>query len=199
LLTSIFKARQYTECAPAEECVSQDEDADLFRKAMRDVRPLRAAERAAPARRAPAPRARFAVAERAAVLAESLAQPGPFIETQAGDELQFRRPGIAATLLRRLRRGEFRVEDELDLHGLTAAQAAAELARFLQQALAHDRRCVRIIHGKGMRSGPRGPVLKQTVNTLLRRADPVLAFSSAQARGGGTGATLVLLGRLSRR
>lgn len=173
-----------------------EDDRKLFRHAVRDVRPLTATARAAAAVRRRAARAKFARAERAAVLAESLAAPGPFIETQAGDELLYRRPGIADSIVRRMKRGEYRVEDELDLHGLRGAEAAAELGRFLQSAVAQGRRCVRIIHGKGMRSGPRGPVLKQTVNTLLRRAGPVLAFTSARPRDGGTGATLVLLGKL---
>jgi DNA-nicking Smr family endonuclease len=68
-----------------------------------------------------------------------------------------------------------------------------QLAQFLQYARSQRLACVRIIHGKGLRSGQRGPVLKQTVNTLLRRADPVLAFASARPAAGGTGATLVLL------
>ncbi|HEY5020231.1 MAG TPA: Smr/MutS family protein, partial [Steroidobacteraceae bacterium] len=99
------------------------------------------------------------------------------------------------TVLRRLRRGSYRVEAELDLHGMTGAEGALQLAHFLQHARARGLQCVRIIHGKGLRSGQRGPVLKNTVNTLLRRADPVLAFASARPAAGGTGATLVLLQR----
>jgi DNA-nicking Smr family endonuclease len=87
------------------------------------------------------------------------------------------------------------VAAELDLHGLTGAQGAAQLAEFLRSAQARGLQCVRIIHGKGLRSGQRGPVLKNTVNTLLRRAGPVLAFTSARPNAGGTGATLVLLRR----
>jgi DNA-nicking Smr family endonuclease len=178
--------------------VSGDEpnDSALFRAAVRDARPLkpsaRVGHKAAPRR---PPKARFARAERSAVLAESLGQPGPFIETQPGDELNYRREGIDPELLRRLRRGDFRVESVIDLHGLTGQAASAALVQFLAGALARGHRCVRVIHGKGMRSGPRGPVLKQTVNTLLRRANPVLAFTSARARDGGSGATLVLLGK----
>lgn len=181
------------ENAPADE-------AELFRQAMRDVRPMRMTRRvdsstAAGARR-PRPRARFARAERAAVLSESLLAPGPLIEAQPGDELLFRRPGVPEAVFRRLRRGSYRVEAELDLHGLTGSESATRLAQFLKEARQHDLRCVRIIHGKGLRSGHRGPVLKSTVNTLLRRADPVLAFASARPAAGGTGATLVLLQRL---
>lgn len=171
------------------------DDLALFRAAVRGARPLRPSAKV-PTRKPQRPaRARFAHADRAAVLAESLTEPGPHIDTQPGDELIFRRAGVSEQTVRKLRRGDYRVEAELDLHGFNAAQASAQLSMFLATALARELRCVRIIHGKGMRSGPRGPVLKHAVNTLLRRADPVLAFASARARDGGTGATLVLLGR----
>jgi DNA-nicking Smr family endonuclease len=168
-------------------------DAELFRRAMRDVRPLAPAARAESRTRRPSPRARFARAERQAVLTESLSAPGPLIDAQPGDELSFRRAGVPETVLRRLRRGGYRIEAELDLHGLSGAEGATRLAQFLQFARGRRLVCVRIIHGKGLRSGQRGPVLKNTVNTLLRRADPVLAFASARPAAGGTGATLVLL------
>jgi DNA-nicking Smr family endonuclease len=179
---------------------NDEDEAELFRRAMQDVRPLKPRQRepAAPAsgrRRSGQARARFARAERAAVLAESLLSPGPFIDAQPGDELLFRRSGVPETVVRRLRRGSYRVEAELDLHGLRALEGAAQLAQFLQRARAERLQCIRIIHGKGLRSGQRGPVLKNTVNTLLRRAEPVLAFSSARPNDGGTGATLVLLRR----
>lgn len=172
---------------------ADDDDPSLFHAAVRDARPLKPHDRAVPARPRRPPRARFARAERAAVLAESLGEPGPFIDTQPLDELRYRRDGIALSVLQKLRRGGYRIEDELDLHGCTAREAPAQLAAFLASAQSRGLRCLRVIHGKGMRSGPRGPVLKQAVNTLLRRTDCVLAFSSARPRDGGTGATLVLL------
>ncbi|HEX4024470.1 MAG TPA: Smr/MutS family protein [Steroidobacteraceae bacterium] len=178
-----------------------DEEAALFRRAVQDVRPLKGAGRAPAVRRLPRPRARFARAERAAVLRESLGlgaagAPGTDLyELQPGDELLFRRAGVPETVLRRLRRGHYRVDSEIDLHGLTVADASARLGAFLREARARDLRCVRVIHGKGLRSGTRGPVLKNTVNALLRRADAVLAFASARPVAGGTGATLVLLAR----
>jgi DNA-nicking Smr family endonuclease len=169
------------------------DDAALFRLAMRGVQPLKARARAAPARRAARPRARFARAERAAVLRESLGAGTDLYEVQPGDELLYRRPGVPEGVVRSLRRGLYRVEAETDLHGLNAVEATAHLAQFLRAARARGLRCVRVIHGKGLRSGNRGPVLKNTVNALLRRADAVLAFASARPADGGTGATLVLL------
>jgi DNA-nicking Smr family endonuclease len=178
-----------------------DDDAELFRRAMQDVQPLKRTRRVPEPRRRPAPRARFARAERAQVLRESLgAEPSApggvgsdLYEVQPGDELLFRRAGVPETILRRLRRGLYRVDDEIDLHGLTVAQASARLTQSLREARQQGLRCIRVIHGKGLRSGTRGPVLKNTVNEQLRRTDAVLAFASARPRAGGTGATLVLL------
>jgi DNA-nicking Smr family endonuclease len=178
-----------------EDDEHEQDDSELFRRAMRDVKPLQRPLRVPPVRRSPRPRAKFARAERAAVLQESLGSGIDLHEVQPGDELLFRRGGVPETVLRGLRRGLYRVEAEIDLHGLTVSQAAAQLAAFLREARAHQLRCVRIIHGKGLRSGARGPVLKNAVNALLRRSDPVLAFASARPVAGGTGATLVLLAR----
>lgn len=175
-----------------------DEETELFRRAMHGVRPLRSARHVDPPRRRPRAQARFARAGRSAILTESMLAPGPLLEVQAGDELLYRRPGVSDGIFRRLRRGGHRAEAELDLHGLTASEAGERLAQFLRFAIEQDLGCVRIIHGKGLRSGSRGPVLKSTVNTLLRRAQEVLAFASARPAAGGTGATLVLLQRSAR-
>jgi DNA-nicking Smr family endonuclease len=165
-----------------------------FREAVGDVKPL-PPRQVAP--RAPRPKARaaFRRADERAVLEESLALgPGEWL-VETGDELLFRRAHLTAKLLERLRRGEFAVEDELDLHGLTALEARAALREFLGEALARRFACVRVVHGKGLRSGPRGPVLKHAVNVWLRKVDAVLAFASAPRRDGGTGAVYVLLAR----
>jgi DNA-nicking Smr family endonuclease len=173
----------------------RDADGRYFREAMRGVRRLGLEPRHTAARPLPRPSARFTRADRIAVLAESLAdlrQPlAPVIES--GEELQFRRPGIQEQVFRKLRGGQYRVERELDLHGLTAPEAEAALCGFLAEALATDLRVLRIVHGKGLRSGNRGPVLKTLVNAYLQRVDAVLAFASAREVDGGSGACLVLL------
>jgi DNA-nicking Smr family endonuclease len=171
----------------------RSEDSDLFREAMRDVKPIAPRARAPVAKRKPPPRARFTAADRALVLVESLQGIGEGDFSDTGDEISFRRPGIQDGVMRKLKRGEYRVEDVCDLHGLRVDEAKAVLREFLADALAHHRRCVRIIHGKGMGSGPRGPVLKTAVNLVLRKTAPVLAFSSARRVDGGTGAINVLL------
>ena len=165
-----------------------------FRDAVGDVTPLppQPAVLAPPRPRA---WAAFRRADERRVLEESL-EIGPgelLIET--GDELVFRRAFISGRLVDRLRRGEFAVEDEIDLHGLTALEARGALRAFLGEALTRRLSCIRIVHGKGLRSGPRGPVLKHAVNVWLRKVDAVVAFASAPRRDGGTGAVYVLLAR----
>jgi DNA-nicking Smr family endonuclease len=173
------------------------EDISLFREAVRDVKPL---ERPAPAAdhpagraRRPRPAARFSRADRLAVLEESLRDDVIDPALASGEELVFHRAGIQASVLRKLRRGDYRVQGEIDLHGLTVAEAKQVLREFLAEALTRQWRCVRIIHGKGLRSGHRGPVLKGMVGTMLRKLGPVLAYVSARQVDGGTGAVYVLL------
>jgi DNA-nicking Smr family endonuclease len=110
-----------------------------------------------------------------------------------GAVLTFQRAGVQTQVVRRLRRGLFPIEAELDLHGLTQTAARDQLARFLTQSRDAGRRCVRIIHGKGYRSGARGPILKIAVDSWLKRHLDVMAFTSARAIDGGTGALYVLL------
>jgi DNA-nicking Smr family endonuclease len=168
-------------------------DADVFRDAMRDVKPLAKRARVPSARRKPPAKARFTAADRAMVLVESLQGPGVDEITDTGDEIAFRRDGVQDNVMRKLKRGEYRVEDVCDLHGLRVDEAKAALREFLAESLARRLRCVRIIHGQGMNSGPRGPVIKTAVNLVLRKTAPVLAFTSARRVDGGTGAINVLL------
>jgi DNA-nicking Smr family endonuclease len=107
--------------------------------------------------------------------------------------LSFQRGGVRIQVMRRLKRGLIPMDDELDLHGLTQSAARDALADFIVHSRDSGHRCVRIIHGKGYRSGARGPVLKTAVNQWLRRHIDVVAFASAKAIDGGTGAVYVLL------
>lgn len=175
-----------------------EDDGRLFREAVQDVKPLsRGAqphgEVAAARRRRPTSLARFSRADRLAVLKESLDGETGDPELAAGDELVYHRAGVQMSLLRKLRRGQYRVQAEIDLHGLTVAEAKGILREFLADALHRQYRCVRIIHGKGLRSGHRGPVLKGAVSSVLRRVGAVVAYVSARQVDGGTGAVYVLL------
>ncbi|PID49488.1 MAG: DNA mismatch repair protein MutS [Proteobacteria bacterium] len=116
-------------------------------------------------------------------------------EIQPGDILSYLRPGVQHRIFNKLRRGEYRLAAELDLHGLNARQARGYLAEFLITVYPLQGECVRIIHGKGNRSDHRGPILKTKVNHWLRQHDRVLAFYSARPVDGGTGAVYVLLKR----
>jgi DNA-nicking Smr family endonuclease len=169
-----------------------DDDLRAFREAMNGVRPMppRTTPVAAPK---PPPEARFPRAEEREVPRESLLPPADPALLDTGEELAFHRPGVSADVLRRLRRGQFAVAAEIDLHGLGRHAAHDALRAFVAEAVGRGHGCVRVVHGKGRGSGPRGPVLKHVVNHWLRRMEDVLAFCSARPVDGGTGAAYVLL------
>lgn len=172
------------------------DERDLFRAHMRDVKRLQDAERRARLDKPkPEPRARFTRLDQQEVLRESLMPPSDEAALSTGDELSFRRPHVPEGVLTKLRRGHFAVDAEIDLHGLTAIEARGALREFIAEASERHMTCVRVIHGKGRRSGPRGPVLKNLVNHWLQRSNDVLAFGSARAVDGGSGAIYVLLRR----
>ena len=116
-------------------------------------------------------------------------------EIETGDELLFVRSGLQANVVRKLRRGQYMLEAELDLHGQRVAEAHALINTFLRHAQKEGKRCVRIIHGKGLGSISKLPILKGKVSAWLRKKDEVLAFCSARPNDGGTGAVYVLLKR----
>ena len=173
-----------------------DEDRKLFRDAAAGVKPLKkgsASIDSDPKRKPkPKPIPKQTHADERAVLAE-LADAIPDGDLEMGDELNWRVPGLQEAVLRKLRRGQYRVEHELDLHGHTAASAKLELAGFLQRAVADGVSCVRIVHGKGRGSKQGRPILKQLVGGWLRHHAGVAAYVSARPTDGGTGAVVVLL------
>lgn len=170
----------------------EDPDLALFRKAVGDAQPLNS-DKVEPFIDKPTPEARFRAADEQAVLAESL-EPGlDDLANNSGERLRFRRDHVPERVLRRLARRHYRVEAEIDLHGLKRHEAKPELSRFLQHCRDQQQSCVRVVHGKGRGSGPAGPVLKGLVNNWLQRSNLVLAFVSTPANDGGTGAVYVLL------
>ena len=179
---------------------TDEDDTELFRAAIGPVKPMRAQQRVEDTRPKPRPRARMAERDEAEAQGEFARLMRTDAPLDGGDVASHRRDHVPGRLLQRLRRGQFAVQDELDLHGATAAQAEAMLRQFLAEAHAYDRGCVRIIHGKGRRHADSGmdggaPVLKNLVDRLLRQRADVLAFHSAPPAQGGTGAMLVLLAR----
>lgn len=171
-----------------------DEDTLLFRQTVGEVRPLtHDLADAAPPRPAPVPQQRLL--DERQVLREMASGLFDGAEIETGEELVYFRPGLPHAVVRKLRRGQYAVEAELDLHGCRVLEARTALSAFLRDAQACGRRCVRIVHGKGHGSHGRQPVLKGKVNHWLRRIDAVLAFCSTRPAHGGTGAVYVLLKR----
>jgi len=158
-----------------------------FRKAVADAVPLRGKARARLSASAPAPVARQRHLDELAALEESLGPLSADDALDTGEELVYLREGLSRQVLRKLRRGHWTIQDALDLHGMTRAEAAAAVSAFLQHCLARGHRCVRIVHGKGT------GVLKAKLRRWLPQRDEVLACCQAPARDGGSGALLVLL------
>lgn len=169
-----------------------DDDRQAFAAATHDVKPVKPSDRVPVRSPRPAARATHSRAAVTEMLRESLDGPGP---DASAEDVAFRRPSVPEAVLRSLKRGRFSIEDECDLHGLTRTEAKAALRDFIVECSERGLGCARIIHGKGTRSGPDGPVLKRLVHRWLARWDEVLAFASAQTRHGGSGAVYVLFRR----
>jgi DNA-nicking Smr family endonuclease len=165
-----------------------------FRRALAGVEPLPDPRRLPLARQRPRPVPRQTRIDERAALAESLDGPLSVDDAlESGEELAFLRDGMPRQVLRKLRRGHWVVEASLDLHGMNRVEAARSVAEFLRRCGLQRARCVRIVHGKGLGSHNREPVLKGKLRKWLMLRDEVLAFSQAPAAQGGSGAVLVLL------
>ncbi len=184
-----------TVAAPSNEAM----DDALFRAAMEDVAPIRTSV----ADRTPEPTSR--TPEQIDEDAEAFAQLAELVATGEGldltdtDEYE---EGLAKNVDRglvvKLRRGDFSVQAHVDLHGLVATDAHAELERFLLESRRRGHRCVLVIHGRGLHSKDQEPVLKARVGPWLSRGKLgriVLAFATARPADGGAGALYVLLRR----
>ena len=171
-----------------------DNDAALLAELLAEVVPLPDHGRVIHARpkRKPIPEQRLR--DERAALADSLSDHITWdIGAETGEELVYWRNGLSRQILKKLRRGHWVIQDELDLHGLTSVEARALLVEFLNACIRRGARCVRIIHGKGLRSKNREPVLKTKVANWLIQRDEVLAFCQARQADGGSGAVMVLL------
>ena len=182
---------------PATPVPPAAEDADaetLLREALKGVAPLRNPGKASLQHPPPAPIPVQTLREDEQVLQDSLSDQMLLeIGLETGDELLFLRDGLSNRVLKKLRRGFWATQDNLDLHGLRTEEARTLLVSFLNDALKHGFRCVRIVHGKGLRSRNAEPVLKRKVGNWLAQRDEVLAFVQARAADGGGGAVAVLL------
>ena len=170
---------------------SAPEKDDEFRRAVADAKPLAHRRKHLPAKR-PAPVAKQRIRDERAALAESLGPLSADDALDTGEALAYLSEGLGRDVLRKLRRGHWVVEDELDLHGMNRHTAAISVSDFLRHCRHRRLGCVRIVHGKGLGSRQREPVLKGLLRKWLVRQD-VLAYSQAPAAQGGSGAVLVLL------
>ena len=169
-------------------------EANLFRDSIGNVKPLNAPGRVLADVPKPLPVARQRMADDAAVLQESLSDEfsiDTLLETD--DTLSYARPGIGPNVMKKLRGGGWVTQSQLDLHGLRVDQAREAVAEFIREAMKRGFRCVRIIHGKGLGSLNKKPVLKNKVRNWLVQKEEVIAFCQARAADGGSGALMVLL------
>lgn len=170
------------------------DDAALFRNAIGvDRGKVRALPDVPLPPAAPKPKPSAKMGRRDEELARDAFQHAVIATLDAGDVLAYRRDEVPPPVLKRLARGEYAAQEELDLHGLPARAAETLLREFLRDCRMHGVGCVRIVHGKGLNSPERMPVLKNLVDRVLRHRSDVLAFHSPPAAQGGSGAVLVLL------
>ncbi len=170
------------------------DDAALFREAIgADRGKVRALPEAPLPPSTPKPKPSAKMARRDEDAARDEFRHAVIAALEAGDVLSYRRDEVTPHVLKRLARGEYAAQEELDLHGLPARTAETLLREFLRDCRMHGVGCVRIVHGKGRNSEERLPVLKNLVDRVLRHRADVLAFHSPPVAQGGTGAVLVLL------
>jgi DNA-nicking Smr family endonuclease len=171
-----------------------ERERNAFRTAVGDTEPLRPHGRIEPSPQPVPPIARQFERDESRALAESLSDEidlERLLDTD--DALSYRQPGIGADVVRRLRRGHWVIQDQIDLHGLRVDEAREAMTAFLSQCLKREVRCVRVVHGKGLGSPSREPVLKGKVLRWLTQHADVLAFCQAGPTDGGSGALLALL------
>ena len=171
----------------------KDDDAALFQSEMQGVRPAPPHNRVVHARPAPKPVPTQRLEDERAVLTELSRLAFDWDDIEFEDDAVFLRPGLPRDILRKLRRTHWVIQDDLDLHGLTGDEAVEATARFLADCKRRGLRCVRIVHGKGLGSRGREPVLKRRVRRQLTRRSEVIAFVEPRPIHGGSGAVVVLL------
>jgi DNA-nicking Smr family endonuclease len=167
---------------------------NLFQAAIGKVQPLSHPPRANLLPTPPAPIPQQQILDEAQALREAISDEvdiSTLIDTDEG--LSFRRPGIGPDVVTKLRRGTWSVQQQIDLHGLRTDEAREVLGRFIASAHQQGLRCVRVVHGKGLGSPGKAPVLKDKVRRWLVQKNEILAYVQATPAQGGAGALMVLL------
>lgn len=169
-------------------------EADLFQQAVKDVRPLPPVQRAELRAKKPKPIPQQFIRDEQQALADSLSDHYiPAYELETGEELLYLRDGHSPDILSKLRRGHWVIQAAIDLHGLITDEARLYVASFLNDCKKRGIRCVRIVHGKGLGSRNREPVLKHKLRGWLMQRDEVIAYAEARRQDGGSGAVIVLI------
>jgi len=169
-------------------------DRDLFLQAAGKVQPLAVPSKAPLRHEKPRPVPIQRQRDEEAALQETLSDEFDASTLLEVDEhLSYRRPGIGPDVTRKLRRGDWAIQRQLDLHGLRTEDARVALGQFIRDAQKQGLRCVRVVHGKGLGSPGKTPVLKGRVQSWLAQKKEVLAFVQARPAEGGAGALVVLL------
>lgn len=172
----------------------EDDASDVFREAVKDVQPIPRPRRTAATQPRPEPLPRQRIQDEAQVLKDSLSDAfNADAALDIGEGLAYLRDGVPRQTLRKLKSGQWAIQDKLDLHGMRSDEARALLAAFLSACLRRGLRCVLIVHGKGTRSPNGEPVLKRRVASWLVQRDEVLAYIEARLADGGSGAVVTLL------
>lgn len=170
----------------------EPDDHTLFLGAMKDVTPLKAKAKINHVPVAPSPWPKGIQVE-SPILNDSMSDFWPWDELEAGEQLMHMKPGQKLDTLRKLKRGDWTAEAELDLHGENIDSARTQVAQFLYHCQQRQMRCVRIIHGKGLSSTAGIPILKLKLKNWLAQMSEVLAFAQANPFQGCAGAVLVLI------
>jgi DNA-nicking Smr family endonuclease len=177
------------------EAARRERERHAFSHAVGPVRPIRVAPKAPSSRPLPRPEPLQRMLDEQAALREALSDEVDVESLLLTDDgLSYRRPDISIDVVNRLRRGQWAIQGQLDLHGLRRDEAREALGGFIRQAHQQGRRCVRVVHGKGHGSPGKMPVLKAKVQRWLAQRREVIAFAQAPGPQGGAGALVVLLG-----
>ncbi len=187
-------ARKQTWVDPSHKISHEsDEDLNLFREAVKDARPL-AAQPVHTYQPKPKPIPKQFIRDERQALVDSLSDHFiPAHELETGEELLYLRDGHSPDILSKLRRGHWVVQAAIDLHGLISDEARTYVSHFISDCKKRGIRCVRIVHGKGLGSRNREPILKNKVRGWLMQKDEVIAYAEARKQDGGSGAVIVLL------
>jgi len=193
------KAEKLAQQENAKEQIQEQQDQNFFLEAMSGVNPFssdQSTNKVLHSKQKPSPKLRQPEDfDDDLIVNDPLSDEREVTEIDGGEILSFCRDGIQKNVFKKLRSGNYRISDELDLHGLNVKQAKEVLVYYLQEAVQFEGCCIRIIHGKGLSSGKKKSVLKTYINHWLGEHERVLAFHSAKIRDGGTGAVYVLLKR----